>query len=73
MERKINDNELLNDGDSLSYENMIRDWKEAEKFDEDDYGDLSFTLKEIFFNKLRLITDLDLRKRINDIIHPWKK
>jgi hypothetical protein len=72
MERKTDNNGLLNDADSLSFENMMKDWKEAQKFDEDGYGDLSFTLKSNFFNKLRLIKDSELRKKIDAIIHPWR-
>lgn len=72
MERKTDNNGLLNDADGLSFENMMKDWKEAQKFDEDGYGDLSFTLKSNFFNKLRLIKDSELRKKIDAIIHPWR-
>lgn len=65
-------NGLLNDGDSLSFESMMKLWKEADKFDDDGYGDLSFTLKSEFFNRLALIEDSVLLNKIDAIIHPWK-
>jgi len=72
MERKTNHNGLLNDKDSLSFENMKEIWEQADKFDDDGYCDLSFTLKSEFFNKLALIKDKSLLERIDAIIHPWK-
>ncbi len=72
MGKETNKNGLLNDGDNLSFENMMKLWKEADKFDTDGYGDLSLTLISEFYNKLRLIKDESLLKKIDAIIHPWK-
>lgn len=72
MSKETSKNGLLNDGDNLSLENMKKIWEEADKFDTDGYGDLSFTLKSEFFNKLALIKDKSLLNKIDAIIHPWK-
>lgn len=72
MERKTDNNGLLNDADSLSFESMMKIWKEADEFDTDGYGDLSFTLKSEFYSRLALIKDRGLLEKIDVIIHPWK-
>ncbi|MBP9759547.1 hypothetical protein KBD45_07685 [Candidatus Dojkabacteria bacterium] len=72
MERKTDNNGLLNDGDDLSFENMMKLWEEADKFDTDGYCDLSFALKSEFFNRLALVKDRTLLEKVDAIIHPWK-
>ncbi len=70
MTERNSGNGLLNDGDSLAFENMIKDWDEAQKFDTDGYGDLAFALISNFYNRLALIKDQKLVNAINAIIKP---
>lgn len=72
MERTLKNDGLLNDGDNLSFENMMETWEQADKFDKAGHAVWSLALISEFYNRLALISDGDLLKRIDAIIHPWK-
>lgn len=50
---------------------IIDEWKQGDKLDEEGYGDLGFTLKQNAIEKAMKLTS-DARKIIADILFPIK-
>lgn len=66
------DNRIMNEKPkSDQTQEIINEWSQGEKFEEEGYGDLGFTLKQNAINKaMKLATDA--RKIIADILFPEK-
>lgn len=56
----------------MNQKEIIKTWQQGERFEEDGYGDLAFTLKGNALEELRKL-DINERLQVVDIIMPLNK